>query len=628
MPVKTDEVKFGHFFSTAKTQYVIPRWQRRYSWTVKEVRELWSDIERVGEAVAKGNPLTHFLGSVVVQGSPVERVVKPSEAHQFAVIDGQQRLATMALFLCALRDSEAGTISDGPDEITNQYLLNSSLKGDFRPRVVLQPDDNDAFRAIVGGFPVPSIDHPVVDAYQELVAMVELGLQDVKYGATVQDRADTLLIVATEYLTAVWMALDPQDNAHRIFQTINAGGKPLEHFDLVRNFFFLRMAADTESADKFFEEFWVPMERRIERAGARPRSYMQSWSNFQGKTGTADRLYNNVVKDLEHKLPQEVVEYGRDFTSSSRQFLPLVSDVPTSSKELNSQLARFRLLQQAPQSLYGLLFTALVYFDRDALSGKQAAEVIEIATSYLVRRQLSGFATQLHNATFRDAVIGFVQCVSSGTCAPSDMPDYVSARLSLGTESRLWPPDDEVKSRGQFADLYTSARRRHLTRVVLGEIDRSLRGFADSGFSLKQYSEMHIEHVMPQSLSAEWLADFGDWGILEPAQTHGVYLNTIGNITLLESEPNSGISNARFADKRSECFATESLVISNALSKEAIWSSDEIRNRAAFLLNEACSIYRGPLSGETLKHQAERFGISDHQQVEDEPEELGLDDET
>lgn len=620
--MKTDEVRFGHFFSTAKTQYVIPRWQRRFSWTRTEIDELWRDVQRVGKEVARGNPLTHFLGSVVVQHNAVETVVKPSEAHQYFVIDGQQRLASMALFLCALRDSEVGTISAGRDEITNQYLINASLKDASRPRIVMQAGDNDAFRAVVGEFPVADEQHLIVQAYRRLLSHLNGALGDPEFGRTVQDRADTFLLVATEYLTAVWMALDAQDNAHRIFQTINAGGRPLEHFDLVRNFFFLRLSADSKTADRFFEGSWVPMEERLAQTGATPRAYMQSWSNSQGRTGAADQLYQNIVKDLEYKLPLEVMEYGERFTSSSADFLPLVAETSTSHPGLDAQLARFRLLGQTPQSLYGLLFTALVYFRRDQLSGDQAAQIVEIATGYLVRRQLSGFPTQLHNATFADSVVGFVNLVHGKRHEPHLMPDYLRTRLSLGTESRSWPDDSDVTTRGLLADLYTSGRRRPLTRVVLGEIDRSMRGFANSGFSLPQYSKMHIEHIMPQSLSAEWISDFLDWGVEEPAQKHKLYLHSIGNLTLLESEPNVGIANARFAEKREKCFSTESLVIANELAMESIWTDNQISARASRLLKEACSLFLGPLRGDELAARAELFGLDTAKQGELESDEF------
>lgn len=608
--MKTDEVKFGHFFSTAKTQYVIPRWQRRFSWTSQEVDELWEDIKRVGREVAEGRPLTHFLGSVVVQHNAIEQVVKPSEAHRFLVIDGQQRLASMALFLCALRDCDQGTISAGREEITSAYLTNSNLGGNSRARIVLQPADDEALQAIVGGFRYPDPPHLVVQTYERFRTHLNAALTVSDFGDTVQERADTFLMVATEYLTAVWMALDSQDNAHRIFQTINAGGRPLQHVDLVRNFFFLRLSANQSIAEDFFDDHWVPMEERLAGASIAPKTYMQSWSNLQGRLGTADQLYQNVVKDLEHKLPEQVVAYGVEFTKHSSDFLPLVADVSTSHPELDSELVRFRLLRQAPQSLYGLLFSALVFCRRGQISGSDAALVVRSATGYLVRRQLSGFATQLHNATFRDVVLGFVSNVRTGKCRIDDLSEYVRARLSLGTDSRSWPNDATVVTRGVFADLYTSGRRTHLTRVVLGELDRSLRGYASSGFTLHQYVTMHIEHIMPQSLSAMWLQDFHDWGVAEPAQKHELYLHTIGNLTLLESEPSIGIGNSRFVQKREECYSTESLVITSNLGVESIWTDREIAKRAGELLQRACSLFDGPMSGSELMESTQKFDLN------------------
>ena len=138
---------------------------------------------------------------------------------------------------------------------------------------------------------------------------------------------------------------------------------------------------------------------------------------------------------------------------------------------------------------------------------------------------------------------------------------------------------------------------------------------------------MHIEHIMPQTLSAEWISDLSDWGVDEPAQKHQSYLHTIGNLTLLEAVPSTSIGNARFSKKRDECYSTESLLITSELASQSIWTDREMAARADRLLRLSCTLFTGPLSGEELVQNSLRFGLHGVESVESD-EEAPDDDET
>lgn len=79
-------------------QYVVPLYQRRYSWKRKDLAQVWADVMRVTEV---SDNATHFLGSVVLAPSPANT---PTGVQSWLVVDGQQRLTTLSILLCAIRD--------------------------------------------------------------------------------------------------------------------------------------------------------------------------------------------------------------------------------------------------------------------------------------------------------------------------------------------------------------------------------------------------------------------------------------------------------------------------------------------------------------------------------------------
>lgn len=606
--MKTDEVALSFFFGDQKNQYLIPQWQRKYSWTRVEIDELWGDVLRVaGDILADQSP-THFLGSIVVQQQSPDVILKPSEAKRFVVIDGQQRLVTTALLFCALRDAEPGTITAGATHITTSYLTNTTLKDSYRQRLVLQDSDNDAYRQVVQGLEYPDPEHPIVDAYEHSRELMSEALRSPELGATINARADLILTVLDQCLTTVWLGLGPTDNAHRIFQTINASGKPLEAFDLVRNYFFLRLSANHKTSEDFYESYWTPMESRLQAPGKHEKSFMQAWSNYRGRTGTRDSLYSDFVQDLKGLSVAEVEEYGKQFTEASKNILPLVEPVELPDSSCTEELTLFRLLKQAPQSVVGLLFAALTLAERAQLEYSTVTDVARSVNSFLVRRQLAGYPTQLHNAAFRDVVVGFMTLLAKGDVEPSEMGDFVKAKLSVSTETRKWPTDADVLQDGLTADLYTSAQRRHLTRVVLGIIDQRMRPYPGSAYPIDAYANMELEHVMPQDLSSVWIENLVQWGDAEPSLVHRTYLHSLGNLSLIEGDGNSGIGNRPFHEKR-KFFETETLQISKQIRHAPIWTSEQIRSRATELLQIALTAFTPPLDDEERASAAARFGL-------------------
>ncbi|MDE3078169.1 MAG: DUF262 domain-containing protein, partial [Chloroflexota bacterium] len=271
--MKADETRLGGVLGGPR-QYVVPYFQRAYSWGRQQWNTLLDDILELYES---GSPHGHFLGSIVLLaengafpgpgdgggrpltqprgiGSSPRKGTRGGSAGQTGgpaptlLIDGQQRLVTLCLFLCAVRDLARDTLPELAERIHASCLVNEAPPGPYQLKVTCTYQDRAAFASVVGlagdHFPLPPgegqgegkhlVFSPITDAYavfkSALSSEVQKGLDLV--------RLEEILL---RQLSFVAITLDSEDNPYRIFESLNAKGMPLTQGDLLRNYFFMRL---------------------------------------------------------------------------------------------------------------------------------------------------------------------------------------------------------------------------------------------------------------------------------------------------------------------------------------------------------------------------------------------------
>ena len=243
--MKATEAKLLDFLKKSP-QFVIPIYQRTYSWTEKECRQLWDDIVRCGSS---DKIAVHFIGSIVYVESGLSQV---SHQAPLLVIDGQQRLTSVSLLLAAL--SKAVTESEPFDgfsqrKIKNYYLLNPEETGERHFKLLLSQTDKATLTALVGdGEPPPQPSLRInanFDAFKRWIGEGKVELATLCQGLA-------KLVVVDIALTR------DQDNPQLIFESMNSTGKELSQADLIRN--FILMGLEPVLQTKLYEQFWRPME--------------------------------------------------------------------------------------------------------------------------------------------------------------------------------------------------------------------------------------------------------------------------------------------------------------------------------------------------------------------------------
>ena len=238
----------SEFIQMEGPQYVIPVYQRHYTWDAKNVLRLLSDVNNVLVGKAK----THFIGNIVY--------VRKGEAtyHEREIVDGQQRLTTVFLSLYALRDLAFNLgDTDEADAIDNLFLLNKATGKYAQFKYKLKPnvgDNNTLQRLIDRDFDGLKKNQSAIYRNYQTIYKELKNWYDAGYTVEqIRNAFDGLIIV--------WVALEKTDNAQQIFESINSTGEPLTAADLIRN--FLLMNKDDDEQTDIYRLYWKKIEENI-----------------------------------------------------------------------------------------------------------------------------------------------------------------------------------------------------------------------------------------------------------------------------------------------------------------------------------------------------------------------------
>lgn len=230
---------------TPRTRFVIPAYQRLYSWKERQCHELWLDLHRAARAKT-----SHFIGTLLYSKEDPDR----NGYLRLAVIDGQQRLTTLTLLLEALRrwanlhpEVLHGTSAD---DIQRRYLrADSSIDVASAPfKLVLSRNDGPTLEAVLENAPLPK--HASENVKANLAYFESRMREDAFDAPTLWCGINNLFVIAAE--------VDRSDNAQLIFESLNSKGKPLTTADLVRN--YLLLAETHEEQTRLYDEYWDPIE--------------------------------------------------------------------------------------------------------------------------------------------------------------------------------------------------------------------------------------------------------------------------------------------------------------------------------------------------------------------------------
>ncbi len=586
--------------------YIVPDYQREYVWTDKEVHQLLEDI---GEQIDAGTTREYFIGTVLV--SPTD------QKNHYEVIDGQQRLTTFFLLLCALkhlfqgepqRQMISGLIStsyvDSDGEVRTTLKLEPRYEsaGEVMAKLVELDAEPQTVRAGIQSAGITSFGslENLVNAYSTLYRYLKDNYDDTaklkKYWGYLANN-----VVFIQISTDVSSAL-------KIFETINERGVGLNPMDLLKNLLFKQVK---QAQFSLLKDEWKKITKPLEKEKEKPLRFLRYFlmANYviKNKRGDAvvreDEIYdwfiakgNAALCDYEAKP----FEFVRKVIRNVDHYLAFANGLGNDGKPSLAMDSLKRLTGGAFSLHYVLL----------------------LAAANLPKPLFDHFVAQLESFLFfyiftktptKDLERSFSQWADE-LRAIAETTDPVKQKVQLNTfvadrfEKNMAGKSQELADALKRFSLYSMQqyRTRYLLARLTQHVEMAFSGLKTPG-SLEPYIKLEIEHILPDNPKAELRAT---WAAENPNADYDDYKNRLGNLTLLEKPINIVAGNDFYKAKQAEYgksgnYLTRSLValtdvgqntsISRINAKlEAFpgWNAASIERRHAMLIALAQDVWK------------------------------------
>ena len=555
-------------------QFILPIYQRRYSWQRRHCQQLWNDIVRIGE---NEDLPYHFFGSFVSRSEGT--ATKP----EFFVIDGQQRLATFSLLLSALgraievNDAEIGT---DKEKIEDSYLFNPREGSEFRYKLLLTEHDRNTLIELLGG-------GEVSDGGSLLVKNYNFFSRELR-----PDNLETVY-KGIQKLMIVDIVLDSDaGNPQLIFESLNSKGLELSQADLIRNYVLMELERDLQ--DRLHRTYWSPMEESFgEEHSKRFDGFMRDYLILKtGQVPPKSKVYESFKRHVPYtNQPRRLEEKIGEIAHYSTHYV----DIALLSEDDPALCAcLFDLHDLKAEASYPILLGVYEGYTQGEIEKADVISIVRLIESYTVRRLICELPTKSVHKIFGSIAKKFDE--------ESSLQGLKDEFLQLSYPDQF-PSNQEFKEAFLKKNVYTSHTLRNYLLRKLENHERK------EPIDVQTYT---IERVMPETLTEQWKADLGE----NSENTHEIYLNTIGNLTL--TGYNSELSNRPFTEKRDMPggFCDSPLRLNKSLAQAERWDEAAIKNRAEMLSEKALKIWTD--HGIDLSIQQEQggnVGLDDHRHL-------------
>ena len=573
--MKATETKLLPFLQGTK-QFMIPIYQRTYSWTLAQCQQIWDDIRRVA---ADENASGHFVGSIVYIDKGLYQI---SAVPQLLVIDGQQRLTTLSLLLIALGkaiEERSAKLDVTRKKINNYYLLNSDEDNELRYKLLLTQSDKATLINIIEDAAAPAVAASrITENYTFFLTQLRKSEVDL---AQIYQGIGKLIIVD--------IGLDRErDNPQLIFESLNSTGLKLTQADLIRN--YVLMGLDSNDQNELYNRHWFPMEQsfgHVEYAVQFDR-FMRDYLTV--KTGRIPNIsdvytvFKSYVQSHNIAIPDVVADICRFSTYFVR--LAFLRD---SDPAINQSFSDINILRV--DVAYPFLLEVYNDYEHHLLDRRAFLTILKLIESYVFRRVICGIPTNSLNKTFANL---------SKEIRKDNYLESVQAAFVLRDSYRRFPSDEEFQRELKVKDVYNFRSRNYLLRKLENAGQQE-------PVSIETYT---IEHIIPQSerISPAWQTQLGpDWQTIQATYGH-----TLGNLTLTSYGNEQG--ELTFQEKRSipGGFADTPLRLNQDLANREYWDEQALQQRADTLAILATQVWSYPvISRETAQQYNRRSEPTD-----------------
>ncbi|WP_187865436.1 DUF262 domain-containing protein [Helicobacter pylori] len=550
--MKATQNTINNFFALTGTIFSIPVYQRNYTWEEENCEKLLQDIVSISQ-----NKKTHFMGSITYILHHIDDEKSLRQLQEFVIIDGQQRITTLMLLLKAIEtkipNEEIKKEIDGLLNLTEQKLRLKPIKSDKEAFDLVMQNRSHEIQGVSHirnnyKFFTKELDNYISKGYR---------IEEI-YGAFLRLK-----------IVAIGLELG-EDDPQVVFESINATGVQLKGLDLIRN--YLMMGENSDNQNCLYDTYWVPLEDWLGERDLNDfiKTYLRIY--FEDKLKKEEREVYYALKDHHRDnfpndiqgLMSDMREYGRIyqiFLDRDHYFL---------GRGDPQQLANLRLrIKDLVKIKFGVAKPFILRCARDFEEGKldyeNFCEILQILTSYFVRRSVCGdpapALAELLYSLYRQ-----LENVSA---------DALKRYLGKSVGRTVFPNDDKIKAAFLVRNAYAANQ---VCKFILLEIEKL------SNAEPPREENLEVEHFYPKTPTQEWRDRVGDYFTFEQD-----YLNNFGNLTL--SGQNQRLGNKSYEEKIALMEEYSSLHLNDYfINNTHSWGIEEVRARSEYLADQFCQV--------------------------------------
>lgn len=566
--LQAGETTLNKLLNTSR-QFIVPIFQRNYSWQKSQYEQLWFDILRASKFKEKQN---HFIGSIVYidMGTPAGR------PQQLLLIDGQQRLTTISILLCAIKDYvqkfNLETKLINLAKIKNQFLYNSDEIDEDRYKLLLNVQDKETYIKLIDNtiFTVNKPATNIIKCYEFFYERIE---DFIKQHGQIDE-----IYAGIFKLSLVSISLDKDsDNPQMIFESMNSTGKDLSQTDLLRN--YLLMDLTPEKQTRLYKTYWKSMEELfgedIYKNDVNKFDYfIRDFLTLKSNTGYICKI-NNVYENFKrYYLDNNCEKFAalKDLFTYAKYYA-CIDLLQEKDDELKLYWQEFKKLDS--HVVYPFLLKLYDDYSRQILIKEDFKKILQVVISYLWRRAICEIPTNSLSKTFAT----LYQAV--------DKDDYVNSVIKafvFKSSYKRFPSDYEVREKLQTKDIYHFRLRKYLLEALENYYHKEPIDLNTANYT--------IEHIMPQNIehNLSWQQMLGeDW-----QEVHSLYLHTLGNLTI--TGYNAEMSNKSFVEKVNgeSGFKHSHLKLNESIAQSDVWNKKAIQRRTNILTDIILKIWKYP----------------------------------
>lgn len=596
MNIVPNKLSLAQLFANSNEQFVVPSYQRRYSWKLQHTGALFDDID-----LLKDND-GHLFGMIILHAGPYNGGFMTPE-----LVDGQQRLTTLTILLKSLekafrsfkREETANEIkkmlqSKGPDKVAKNKLLLGDL-------------DNPDYLIIMGEGDIEEIENEnlynAIDNFDTWLADFNEDDLDVFY--------HKLINVAVIIRLDVTLAQD----AYKLFETINNRGLKLSATDIIKNF-LLGHASKINDDDTLnqVKSIWAQIIKDLDEINTDNFFRQYFCSILKRKitfNGLVDEFKTYYVKNVEHADllgeyetysevddfneeeddidSTEVISNPTDEENSNERitiidFLKLIRKASEIYAKIywekfeeawiNKHVANLWLIQCYPSLIF------LMHFFQKDYSKKTKITVLKMIETFMLRRHICEKKTGENDFIFSHLM--------------SSLDEETEEGMLLKFKEKIieyYPEDSEFEDK--FPTYQFKGKVEDRARYVLELLEYDKRGNTKETF-VGNSEDVHLEHIIPQTINTkksiteygDWISYLGDKAIMK----HKKYVGRIGNLTLLAAPLNIQASNNPFTRKKAS-YRQSDLQITKELANMSDFKFYHVEKRGEEMTKKALEIW-------------------------------------